>query len=105
LKEEQEMLMHLADMALQIYALESAWLRTEKAKAKGNHDLRVKLCHIQAQRSAQVLRQAANEIAFALEDEALLQTLEALCRQAPQNIKTIRREVAKAMLDIGEYSL
>ncbi len=105
LKEEQEILMQLADMAIQVYALESCYLRSEKAQGQSSYPLRKQLCQIQLQRSLPVFRQAGQEICFALENPKLLRTLEALCAYEPFNLKAVRREVAEYFIERGQYEL
>lgn len=110
LKEEQEILMHIADMLMQTYAFESAVLRTEKLcvlndnKPKaGTEDILKVLMH----EANNTITNAAKEViyAFAEGDElkAMEMGIKRFTKLAPCNLKNVRRRVAQLSIDHGGY--
>lgn len=110
LKEEQEILMNIADMLMQTYAFESAVLRTEKlttlneGKPKAGTEAILKILMHQANR---IINNAAKETiyAFAEGDElkAMEMGIKRFTKLAPHNLKNARREVAQLSFNHGGY--
>ncbi|GJM28909.1 MAG: acyl-CoA dehydrogenase [Cyclobacteriaceae bacterium] len=105
LNEEQEILMHIADMLIQIYTAESSLLRTEKLAASRGKDK----CAYQADLSKIYLYYALDQTliagrqaiyAFAEGDELrlMLLGLKRFTKAEPCNLKDARRRVADAMI-------
>jgi len=110
LKDEQEILMHLADMLIEIYAAESALLRADKLiRVKGGdpRDLRVTLARIRLYQAAEAIRQSAKEAIFAFsegdEQRMLLLGLKRFMKADPYNLKEARRAIANRMLLENDY--
>ena len=111
LKEEQEILMHLADMLIEGYAAESAMLRTEKMmRARGEEaaELYRKMTMIYLHRAVAKCAQAGREAicAFAEGDELrmMLMGLKRYTKIEPFNLKEARRAVADHLLSRNCYA-
>ncbi|BDD11184.1 acyl-CoA dehydrogenase [Fulvitalea axinellae] len=110
LKDEQEILMALADILIQIYGAESAVLRTQKLiSTKGAEACEIEkgICTIVLNNAIDVCRRAGHEAicAFAEGDERrmLLMGLKRFTKIDPANLKQIRRDIADFALDKGDY--
>jgi len=110
LSEEQEILMNVADMAIEIYAIESALLRTEKLiGVKGEA-----ACALQTDMTMCYLHEAVEKVnsagkaaimGFAEGDElrVMLMGLKRFTKIEPMNTKNARRRVAEAMIGENKY--
>ncbi|MCP1383410.1 acyl-CoA dehydrogenase family protein [Runella salmonicolor] len=110
LSEEQEILMNVADMAIEIYAAESAILRTEKLIGmKGEA-----ACALQKDLAMCYLHEAVEKInsagksaimGFAEGDElrVMLMGLKRFTKIEPMNTKNARRRIADAMIAENKY--
>lgn len=110
LSDEQEILMNVADMAIEIYAAESAILRTEKLIGiKGET-----ACALQKDMAMCYLHEAVEKInaagkaaimGFAEGDElrVMLMGLKRFTKIEPLNTKNARRRVADAMIAENKY--
>lgn len=110
LKTEQEVLMHIADMTIQVYMLESALLRTEKLITQGGEEkyaLQVDMVRIFLHEAANIVNMAGKEAlyAFAEGDELrmMLMGLKRFTKVQPFNLKLARRRVAKAVIAENKY--
>jgi alkylation response protein AidB-like acyl-CoA dehydrogenase len=110
LRDEQEILMALADAAIEIFALESAVLRAGKADAAspGSRADRmaaaVKVCACQG--AAGVSRAAARAAAYTEEGKrlsGLLENIERFCRYDPSGLLQAKRSLAAAALEAERY--
>lgn len=110
LSDEQEILMNVADMAIEIYAAESAILRTEKLIGiKGE-----KACALQKDLAMCYLHEAVEKVngagktaimGFAEGDElrVMLMGLKRFTKIEPFNTKNARRRIADAMIAENKY--
>ena len=112
LAEEQEVLAHVADITAEVYALESALLRTEKLFAsKGETAAAVQLdaARVYASDAADRMAHSARQIAAALADggdsRELLECVRQLTHHTPPNTVAARRRIADAVLKAGRYHL
>jgi len=107
LKEEQEIMLQLADCYIQLYALESVLLRTEKRLGKKDFALRHDLTILTLHRAAARIREAAREALMAFAEGADLQNMiravELWSSPPPANLKETRRRVAQAAFEAGDY--
>lgn len=110
LAKEQEILMNIADMAIDTYMAESVLLRTQKLVAiKGEADCEAQIAmarvyiHDAADRINKFGKEAIN--AFATGDElmAMLMGIKRFTKTAPFNAKASRRLVAEKMIAANEY--
>jgi len=110
LKDEQEILMHIADMLMQTYAFESAVLRTEKlanlneGKPKAGTEAILKILMHEANN---MINNAAKEVTYAFAEGDELRAMEMgikrFTKLAPCNLKNARRAVAQIAIDQGGY--
>ena len=112
LKEEQEILMNLADMLIEGYAAESALLRVEKLvgmwgeeKAALHIDLARIYLHKAIEKSAWAGKQAIYAFAEGDEMRMMLIGLKRFTKIEPFNLKEARRRVADYLLDKNDYTL
>lgn len=108
--EHQEIVGRLADIVIQIYAMESAWLRAQKQLIKdGWREARLKLSmsKIHVNKIMGVLQLKAKEVLVAIAEgeelEKLLLSLQELCKFTPENTIALRQEVAEAVSATGKY--
>jgi alkylation response protein AidB-like acyl-CoA dehydrogenase len=107
---EQEILMHLADMLIEIYAAESSLLRTQKLvsmRGEENCSYRIDLSRIYLYYALdQVLIAGKQAVyAFAEGDELrmMMLGLKRYTKAEPFNLKEARRRVADAMINENHY--
>ena len=110
LEDEQEILSNLADMAADVFNMEAAILRTEKAIAKdGEAKSNQKLLYTQvySQEAFNRIEAHAKEILIAVEEgdnlRMMLSSLRKLTRHTPINVIGKKREIAKAIIDKEAY--
>ena len=112
LEEEQEVLGHFADIAMETYALESALLRTRKrAERDGEEKARLHETAVRcfAQDAMDKIEVSARRLLAAVEEGDTLRTyLAALKRFSKReivNTVALRRQVADAAIEAGGYPL
>lgn len=110
LEAEQEILSHLADMMIAVYAMESALLRTRKMidrsgeeKCQNAIEMTTVFIHDEFQR----IEQWAKEVLSAMESGDTLRTqlsiLKKLTRKSTVNTLGIKREIAARVIDAEKY--
>jgi alkylation response protein AidB-like acyl-CoA dehydrogenase len=110
LSNEQEILMNMADMAIEIYAAESALLRVEKLIGiKGESavalqkDMAMIYLHEAVNRINNAGREAITSFAEGDELRVMLMGLKRFTKIEPFNLKNARRRVAEAMIEENKY--
>ncbi len=105
--EQQEIMGALADVLIEVLALESAILRTEKMA--GKNELAVKMTKYYAARSFRIVETAAERVLAAVAEGDMLRTqmtiFRRLAQHEPVNTVTLGREIAAAMVEAGRYTL
>ena len=105
IKSEQEVLMHLADMMIPLFILESALLRAQKQQSPLYTNLTLMLMY----ETSELLSKHAKEVIFASSsDEEAMRNYKGINRlfQLPyRNLKALRREVANHFIARNEYKL
>ena len=105
IKSEQEVLMHLADMMIPLFILESALLRSQKQQASVYTNLTLILMY----ETSELLSKHAKEVIFASSsNKEAMQNYKGINRlfQLPhRNLKELRREVANHFIARNEYKL
>ena len=105
IKSEQEVLMHLADMMIPLFILESALLRAQKQQSPLYTNLTLMLVY----ETSELLSKHAKEVIFASSsDEEAMRNYKGINRlfQLPyRNLKALRREVANHFIARNEYKL
>lgn len=110
IEDEQEIMMNLADVMIEIYAAESAILRTEKlASMKGedavSHQLAMTRVYL-SEATDKIMSAAKEAIAcFTTGDEqkVMLMGLKRYTKAPLVNTKVLRRQVADYMIEQGKY--
>ncbi|MGG1676903.1 acyl-CoA dehydrogenase family protein [Neobacillus sp. NRS-1170] len=110
LEKEQEILSNIADIASQVYAMESVVLRTEKAIAKdGLEKNKQKLLYTQifCQEAFNEIEQHARETLVAIEQgdtlRMMLTSLRKFTRHTPINVIAKKREAADVVIEAERY--
>ena len=112
LQDEQEVLGHFADVAMETYALESAVIRTQKrAEQLGEEASRLQEAAVRvfAQEALDRIECSARRLLAAVGEGDMLRTylaaLKRFTRRETPDTVTLRRQVAAAVLDKGGYPL
>lgn len=110
LEKEQEVLSNIADIASQVYAMESVVLRTEKAIAKdGLEKNKQKLLYTQifCQEAFNEIEQHAKETLVAVEQgdtlRMMLTSLRKFTRHTPINVIAKKREAAAVLIEAERF--
>jgi alkylation response protein AidB-like acyl-CoA dehydrogenase len=110
INEEQEVMMNIADMIIETYALESTLLRTEKlvgVRGEAACEQQINMTKLYAYDAVAKVESAGKEaiLAFTTSDEqkVMLMGLKRYTKLAPINTKVLRRAVADAMIEEGKY--
>jgi alkylation response protein AidB-like acyl-CoA dehydrogenase len=109
---EQEVLAHIADIIIEVYALESALLRTEKLlAARGEHNCAtpVDITRVYASDAADRMEHSARQVVAALSDgdeaESLFAGVRRLAAHTTFNTVAARRRIADSVIKAGRYYL
>jgi alkylation response protein AidB-like acyl-CoA dehydrogenase len=107
---EQEVVGRLADMAIEVYALESALLRAEKMQARGGPHAATAadIAQVFAADAADRLEHAAKNALASIEGPdaaATIDRVHALLGHGPVNTIAARRRIADAVIDANRYPL
>lgn len=110
LNDEQEILMHIADMLIEVYAVESVILRTEKLISRYGEDgsqLYVNLARLYLHLAVQKIKNEGDEAVacFAEGDElkVLLMGMKRFTKMNPVNTKNLRRGIAEVMVSTNKF--
>lgn len=108
--EEQEILMNLADMAIEVYVAESVLLRVEKligirgeAALELQKDLAMAYLHEAVEKVNSAGRAAITSYAEGDELRVMLMGLKRFTKIEPMNLKNARRRIAEAMIAENKY--
>jgi len=110
IREEQEVLGFIAEMAADTYAMESALLRTEKLIANQGSEkaaIQTDITRAFTREAAAKIERAARAIAAetATEGESIERSIDRFAHHAPLKAIRARRRVADAMIAAGKYCL
>ncbi|WP_456363200.1 acyl-CoA dehydrogenase family protein [Priestia aryabhattai] len=112
LEKEQEILVNISDMISNVYAMESTVLRTEKAISKTGVDqnsLKLKYTQVFCQEAFNRIEADAKETLIGVEQgdtlRVMLSSLRKLTRYTPINVISVKREVAKTLLEIEKFTV
>lgn len=108
LAKEQEVLMNIADIAMETYVCESLILRVEKMKELGKeHHLQTLMMQTYLYDAADRIhkhgKDAINSFAEGDEQRAMLMGIKRFAKHAPLNVKENRQAIAKKMIDENKY--
>ncbi len=111
MEEEQEIMMNLADIMIEIYAVESAMLRAEKrVSIKGEEACQQQIAMVRVYLSEALDKiQASGKDAIAAftsgdEQKVMLMGLKRFTKMDPINTKELRRQIADDMIAKGKYT-
>ena len=109
---EQEVLGHIADITIEVYALESVLLRTEKVvTGRGEPDSAtpIDITRVYASDAADRMEHSAKQVMAALADAgdvgSLLDEVQQLTRHTTCNTVVARRRIADSVIKAGRYYL
>ncbi len=105
-QKEQEVFLHIADMVMEVFAMESGLLRSRKFGTALGANARAMCAVFLRDALARVEASARNVLGACLEGERLrthLEALLALCACEPLNAAALRSEVAARLLERGRY--
>ena len=110
LQDEQEILGAIADMAIEVYAMESAVLRTQKMVAKGESAvLPIAMTRLYLVQAMEKMESAARKVIAAVAEGDTLRTQLAILRRLlkfePFNTIELRRQIAEKVVERGRYTL
>lgn len=110
IEQEQEILANLADMTAEVYNMEAAILRTEKAINAGGaekHKQKLLYTEVYTQEAFNRIEADAKEILIAVEEgdnlRMMLSSLRKLTRHDPTNVIAKKREIAAAVIEEEKY--
>ncbi|PZX57951.1 acyl-CoA dehydrogenase family protein [Algoriphagus chordae] len=110
IEDEQEIMMNLADVMIEIYASESAILRTEKlVSMKGKEACKNQIAMAQIYLSEAVdkinvsAKEAIGSFTKGDEQKVMLMGLKRFTKSELYNTKELRRQIADYMIDQGKY--
>ncbi|WP_114748319.1 acyl-CoA dehydrogenase family protein [Pleomorphovibrio marinus] len=108
LEEEQEIMMNLADIMIEIYALESMILRTERLIQKnGAANTQLAATQIYLFEATEKIQTAGKEAIYAFatgdEQKVLLMGLKRFTKTKPIDVKALRRSLSEQLIDKGKY--
>lgn len=109
LEEEQEILMLAADMLMDTFVAESAWLRAERSAARGHASAELQrdaarlLLHDAGQRAEMSARTAIQALTSGDTQRTMLAALRRLLKVQPENTIAARRRLADAAIDRKAY--
>jgi butyryl-CoA dehydrogenase len=109
LAEQQEVMGAIADMILEVFAMESAILRAEKMSAKSVAEIPVAMARIYSETAMEKIELAARRIIAAVAEGDMLRTqltiLRRLAKHDPADTIGLRRQVAQHVIRAGKYAL
>ena len=112
ISEEQEVMGAIADMVIEVYAMESAILRAEKMiseKRTSGTEISVALARIYAEFAIEKIELCARKVIAAVAEGDMARTqftiLRRLAKHDPVDTISLRRQVAQHMIKAGKYML
>ncbi len=112
LKEEQEILMNLADILIDLFTAESLWLRHEQNNTDQtgvNKELREAILQVFFHQASDRIYAKAKETvgSFVLENkqQAYLSAIQQFCQYPVKNLKELKRQVADFVIDNNRHAL
>ena len=110
--DEQEVMGAIADMIIEVFAMESAILRAEKIRAAQGDDAAatyIAMARIYADKAMSVIELSARKVIAAIAEGDMLRTqmtiLRRLAKHEPADTISLRRQVARHVIQAGKYSL
>jgi butyryl-CoA dehydrogenase len=109
LQDQQEIMGAIADLIIEIFAMESAILRADKMASKSSADIPITIARIYASTALERIELMARRIVGAVAEGDMLRTQTTILRRLAKydllDTVGLRRKVAKHMIRAGKYSL
>jgi alkylation response protein AidB-like acyl-CoA dehydrogenase len=112
IQDQQEVMGAIADMVIEIYAMESAVLRAQKLVANGGESaavLATAMTRVYLAQAMERVEGAARKILAALAEGDMLRTqlaiLRRLAKHEPFNVIALRQQIAQKIIERGQYTL
>ena len=103
LDRQQEVLMHIADMVIDAYVMESALLRARKLSVEGRESIAADAATVLLRDAMARVGIAARNVLAAVPDPAAQQQARRLAEYEPVNAIELRRRIAQRLLQAGRY--
>ncbi len=109
LVDQQEVMGAIADMIIEVFAMESAILRAEKLSAKSTAEIPVAMARIYTSVAMEKIESAARRVIATVAEGDMLRTqlaiLRRLAKHDPADTIALRRQVAQHVIRAGKYAL
>ncbi len=112
IQDQQEIMGAIADMVIEIYAMETAVLRTQKIVGKQSESaaaLPIAMTRVYLAQAMEKIEAAARKIIAAVADGDMLRTqlaiLRRLAKHEPFNTIELRQQIAQKVIERGKYTL
>jgi alkylation response protein AidB-like acyl-CoA dehydrogenase len=112
IQDQQEIMGAIADMVIEIYAMETALLRALKIveqKSEADAALPIAMTRVYLSQSMEKIESAARRIIAAVADGDMLRTqlaiLRRLSKHDPFNVIELRQQIAQKVIERGKYAL
>jgi butyryl-CoA dehydrogenase len=112
IQDQQEVMGAIADMTIEIYAMETAVLRAQKllaAKGEKGAAIPLAMTRVYLTQAMEKIEAAAKKVVAAVADGDMLRTqlaiLRRLAKYEPFNTIALRQEIAAKMIDAGKYTI
>jgi butyryl-CoA dehydrogenase len=112
IQDQQEVMGAIADMVIEIYAMESAVLRARKMVAGGGESaaaLATAMTRVYLSQAIEKVEGAARKILAAVAEGDMLRTqlaiLRRLAKHEPFNVIALRQQIAQKTIERGQYTL
>ena len=112
IQDEQEIMGAIANMVIETYAMESAVVRAHKLimqTGEGSSALAIAMARLYAQGAIEKIESAARSVIAACADGDMLRSqlaiLRRLCKYDPFDVVSLRRTIAKRVIETGKYQI
>ena len=112
IQDQQEVMGAIADMTIEVYAMESAVLRAQKlveSKGENGAALAVAMTRVYLTQAMDKIESAAKKVIAAVADGDMLRTqlaiLRRLAKYEPFNTIELRQQIAQKMIETGKYTI
>jgi alkylation response protein AidB-like acyl-CoA dehydrogenase len=110
IEQQQEILAAIADMVIEIYAMDSVVLRTQKLieqQGESRSELAIALAQVSLTHSLDKIEPAAKKVAAAVSEGDMLRTqlviLRRLFKHEPFNVIALTQQIAGRLIEAGKY--
>jgi alkylation response protein AidB-like acyl-CoA dehydrogenase len=107
-RNEQEVIALIADMVMDVYAMESALLRTQRllgARGLANCTVQADITRVFVRDAALRIEKAARAVASEIDDEETAEAIDQFAQRSPMKSIAARRRIADAVINAGRYPL